>query len=232
MIMTGGNPYTDCITPEGAYGSSYIQQPNFQMRVAESIDTFSLGIMFVQLMTAFTGFAFNIGSCNLNPDIPFYKELKTIHEFINLMIVSNSLNRLRPDQIYTHFLTNVLPVISKKKSSIIKSPKILPLKTSIIGSVLDAAPDIESIIASNCPPNKIFNRKTMRCVLKSGVLGKKLLKTQKLSFHTPICPTGKILNRRTMRCIKATGALAKKIAQAKKRSGKKIASAKNSIGKK
>lgn len=37
-----------------------------------------------------------------------------------------------------------------------------------------------------CPENKIINPKTGRCVLKSGAIGKKILKTKEIKVITEI----------------------------------------------
>lgn len=48
----------------------------------------------------------------------------------------------------------------------------------------------------SCPLNKIKNPVTGRCVLKTGAIGKKLLR---------VCPENKILNPDTKRCVLRTG---------------------------
>jgi len=74
-----------------------------------------------------------------------------------------------------------------------------------------------------CPSDKILNPKTMRCVLKTGAIGKKLLslindnkdnkkelkKEDKKKDKT--CPPDKILNPKTMNCVLKTGAIGKKL---------------------
>jgi len=54
-----------------------------------------------------------------------------------------------------------------------------------------------------CPPNKILNPTTNRCILKTGLTAKKMVKKT--------CPSNKILNPTTNRCILKTGLTAKKI---------------------
>lgn len=53
--------------------------------------------------------------------------------------------------------------------------------------------------AKNCPPGKVMNPKTRRCVDAKGMVGKKLVAKE--------CPPGKIINPKTGRCINAKGAL-------------------------
>ena len=69
----------------------------------------------------------------------------------------------------------------------------------------------------DCPPNKILNPKTMRCVLKSGAVGKKLLslidnKKEKVNDkEIKICPPNKVLNPKTKNCVLKSGAIGKKL---------------------
>lgn len=73
-----------------------------------------------------------------------------------------------------------------------------------------------------CPPGKILNPKTNRCVDAKGALGKELAKEK--SNAVPVvhvvpaakkdCPPGKILNPKTNRCVDAKGALGKELALA------------------
>lgn len=63
-----------------------------------------------------------------------------------------------------------------------------------------------------CPPGKVLNPKTKRCVKANGAVGKKL--TEESPKKT--CPEDKILNPKTNRCVNKNGALGKKLAQEKK----------------
>jgi hypothetical protein len=57
-----------------------------------------------------------------------------------------------------------------------------------------------------CPPGKVRNPKTGRCVKDTGAVGKKL----KAPLEAPPpCPPGKIRNPKTRRCVKETGAVGK-----------------------
>ena len=66
-----------------------------------------------------------------------------------------------------------------------------------------------------CPPNKIYNEKTGNCVLKTGAIGKKIMKEYKLTNfikeETKECPPDKILNPKTNKCVLKNGAIGKKI---------------------
>jgi len=58
----------------------------------------------------------------------------------------------------------------------------------------------------SCPPDKILNPATKRCVSKTGAIGKKLMEVVK--NH---CPHDKILNPATKRCVSKTGVIGKKL---------------------
>jgi len=70
-----------------------------------------------------------------------------------------------------------------------------------------------------CPPDKILNPETNNCVLKSGAIGKKILKNlliknddKTIELKKPNkCPDDKILNPDTNRCVNKSGAIGKKI---------------------
>ena len=82
-------------------------------------------------------------------------------------------------------------------------------------------PTIVEVVKDNtskdCPPNKILNPKTNRCVSKTGAIGKSLLSSgtniKKTDTKQPPvkCPANKILNPKTNRCVSKTGAIGKKI---------------------
>ena len=68
-----------------------------------------------------------------------------------------------------------------------------------------------------CPPDKIRNPATGRCVSKSGPTGKRILGSTKHQKPKPSkpskkdCPAGKIRNPATGRCVSRTGPTGKKI---------------------
>jgi len=66
---------------------------------------------------------------------------------------------------------------------------------------------------NTCPPNKIFNPNTNRCVLKSGAIGKKILASLiiKKSDIIKDCPPDKIFNPNSNRCVLKSGAIGKKL---------------------
>ena len=67
-----------------------------------------------------------------------------------------------------------------------------------------------------CPPNKILNPKTGRCVLKSGKLGQALLKNKTRPSPSPVqspCPPNKIINPKTGRCVLKNGKLGQELLQ-------------------
>jgi len=74
-----------------------------------------------------------------------------------------------------------------------------------------------------CPPDKIFNPATGRCVKRTGKIGKELLKRENKSKETKEvktkpknkqkqdCPPDKILNPATGRCVKRTGKIGREL---------------------
>ena len=75
-----------------------------------------------------------------------------------------------------------------------------------------------------CPDNKILNKLTKRCVLKTGKIGKKILKTSSSSKLYSLlkankdikCPDNKILNTETNRCVLKSGKIGLAILNANK----------------
>ena len=169
--MTGTNPYTDCITRKDAY-ATYMKQPNPLTRMAGRIDTYGLGIMFVQLMVTFTGVKFNVGPFNLPESTPFYNELKTIHDFINLMITSNSLERRSPDELYNIFTTTVLPVIAQEGETyitpVINLPDVVEISPGHVNAALSNAPGIKNTNGNMySASNWFFSRHSIKIVIFS-----------------------------------------------------------------
>jgi serine/threonine protein kinase len=224
-----GNIYTDCLDTVEKIDSykEYIKKEGystFRRRISESIDTFSLGILYMQMWVSFTGTRFDVGVCNLNSKLEHYNELKSIHDFINLMLVSNSLHRMRAPQIYEYYINNVKPILSG----------VIPKKKGIAPKILLNSPNIlpsGEIVQSKkvCPDGQILNPRTRRCVSLTGAIGKKL-RTQRerhsaminlsssrknINKTKKICPPGKILNPGTNRCVALTGAIGKKLATKK-----------------
>jgi serine/threonine protein kinase len=71
-----------------------------------------------------------------------------------------------------------------------------------------------------CPPTKILNPKTRRCVLRSGAIGRKLEQAQATASPAAApaaapaaddCPPGKVRNPKTRRCVKKDGTVAKRL---------------------
>jgi serine/threonine protein kinase len=227
-----GNPYLDCLnnTTKISEYNDYIKThsyPTFIRRVSESIDTFSLGIMYMQMMVAFTGEKFNIGLCTLNPSLNHYNELKTIHDFINLMLTSNSLHRMRAPEIYNYFIKNVKPILNGTAS------KSRSINNAKLHNIILQAPSIkrsgEITSRKRCPDGQIFDPNANRCVSRKGSIGKKLVNRRikrsamvnisrafaaRSNKTRKICPPGKILNPKTNRCVLATGAIGRKLARA------------------
>jgi len=76
-----------------------------------------------------------------------------------------------------------------------------------------AAPVAAQVIAAqlpDCPPGKVINPKTGRCVKADGAAGKAALRAAPVPIAAAqpankTCPPGKVLNPKTLRCVKADG---------------------------
>ena len=72
----------------------------------------------------------------------------------------------------------------------------------------------------DCPPDKIRNPATGRCVSRTGAIGRKLLSNPKPTTPKRVgakdCPPDKIRNPATGRCVSRTGAIGRKLTEAPK----------------
>lgn len=96
----------------------------------------------------------------------------------------------------------------------------------------------------SCPPDKILNPVSGRCVLRTGAIGKKLIAKEKADGKRPVtnnrlptppvvaapCPPEKILNPATKKCVLRTGAIGKKLVAKEKANGKRPATSSNNNG--
>jgi len=95
-----------------------------------------------------------------------------------------------------------------------------------------------SVRYMSCPPDKILNPASGRCVLRTGAIGKKLVAKEKANGKRPAnglptpppappaaapCPPNKILNPATKKCVLRTGAIGKKLVAKEKANGKRPA---------
>ena len=65
---------------------------------------------------------------------------------------------------------------------------------------------------NKCPPNKILNPKTKKCVSKTGKIGNTLVQdSEKKKPPTKICPPNKIINPKTKRCVSKIGKIGRKL---------------------
>lgn len=82
--------------------------------------------------------------------------------------------------------------------------------------------NVAPAVVDICPPDKIINPATRRCVLRTGAIGRKLEKAMAApvapvdAVPDPVpnadgCPPGKIRNPKTRRCVKRDGAIGKKL---------------------
>ena len=72
-----------------------------------------------------------------------------------------------------------------------------------------------------CPPDKILNHATKRCVSKTGAIGKKLVEQErfdkrkapnkKQKEEDKVCKEHQIFNPATKRCVSKTGVVGKKL---------------------
>jgi hypothetical protein len=69
--------------------------------------------------------------------------------------------------------------------------------------------------AKECPPDKVLNPKTNRCIDRNGKLGKEILKgktnVEQVAVVPKTCADDEILNPKTNRCIKKSGVVGKKL---------------------
>ena len=139
-----GNIYTDCLDSLekiDSYKKSIRDDYSGVIRsISKSIDTFSLGILYMQMWVGFTGKKFNVGVYNNGRWMQgkYHDELKAIHEFINLMLVSNSLVRMRAPQIYEHYINIVKPILTACPDGKIFDPKSVSCvsKTDTTGKMI------------------------------------------------------------------------------------------------
>jgi serine/threonine protein kinase len=72
---------------------------------------------------------------------------------------------------------------------------------------------------NDCPPNKIMNPKTKRCVLKTGKIGRNYVQESKSKSpankkkDAKICPPHKIMNPKTKRCVLKTRKIGRKLVE-------------------
>ena len=112
----------------------------------------------------------------------------------------------KPPVIFKHPSPPPIIVLKKVKNEIV--PKFVvrsPVKTKKEKKVID------------CPPGKIYNPETERCVKADGKIGK-LLARNKMSPLVKLskekkekCPSGKVFNPETGRCVKKDSKIGKKI---------------------
>jgi hypothetical protein len=107
----------------------------------------------------------------------------------------------RGPRLYTYIRKDLIEPISKTSSPVPSQPKVYKIK--------------------ECPPDKIFNPKSGRCVSKIGNIGKELSKSKTKSNSPKIpvpkvhkinkCPPDKILNPKSGRCVSKTGKIGKEL---------------------
>ena len=238
------NPYIDCLNTGDKIKSylDYIKAngyDNLVRKISESIDTYSLGIVYLMMMVSFTGIKFNNNSpFLLDSKSKYYNELNAINDLIKVMVHSNSLERMRAPDVYKYFIDTIKPILLGK--TVTTSTKHIT-----VTSAPDMLPSGKIVTTKVCPPDKILNPSTNRCVSINGPLGKKLQKRQDTVLRKnsntkkrqdtvlrknsnkvqpskkvqknsnnktkKICPADKILNPKTNRCVSRTGQIGKKL---------------------
>ena len=168
-----------------------------------------------------------------NNIIKRHKSLKNSKDLLNAFLFDKREIKKTFDKNENHFnkvISNVYDVI-KKNNQIIKTMPIIrinPTLTEILNHYRNHKNIIkEKLKISNkpkkskeCPPNKILNPKTGRCVNKTGKIGKQIIKNLKTK-PSKNCPPEKILNPKTERCVKKDGKIGKEIIKNLKKSPSK-----------
>ena len=207
-------------------------QAEFNYLLSEKIDTFSLGIVLVQLWKSLTGTKFNrnidvISELSFDSDHKKKQALFTrLHNIILGMIHPYYGTRSSPQKAYDKFKK----LFSSVKSVKHRTPKVKSThkRTSRKKVTLHMSPSATrkrgtSIRVRKCPEGKILNPKTGRFINKHGVTAKKLLLNttvkKALRAHVrssttrkvKVCPPNKVLNPFTNRCVNRTGVTAKRL---------------------
>jgi serine/threonine protein kinase len=82
----------------------------------------------------------------------------------------------------------------------------VPKPSNVVVPVLGKAETpVAPVVAApaSCPPGKVRNPKTRRCVKKTGIIGRQITEKD--------CPPDKIRNPKTRRCVKKTGSIGMKL---------------------
>jgi serine/threonine protein kinase len=152
----------------------------------EKADIYSLGVLIMCM--------YNI-LIPANFDDPII--VTKFNDLIYAMIMPNPSDRISIQEIIK-ITKNIMTTPIKTKSPIIKNKSKSP--------VLPTRP------TKDCPPGKILNPKTGRCVNATGKLGKELAQGKEITQvkkEDKNCPPGKILNPKTNRCVSITGKIGK-----------------------
>jgi serine/threonine protein kinase len=243
---------------------------DFVLEMIKKVDVFSLGVVFLKIFTFMTGKKFSLDSTQ---QVSSYSTpvLDAFRSLIILMTHPYYKDRFSASQALDYYETNILPLVKPSKTTTTSAskakPQPQPLKVTIPPPAPQLSDDLKTISLPRvktsktqprtqgqgqgqgqpqkvCPEHKILNPKTNRCVDKYGVLGKKLLKTQKLGVGVglskrasqksrkmtskkqpqpqpqpqpqKICLQHQILNPKTNRCVDKTGVLGKKLLKQQK----------------
>lgn len=225
--------------------------------ILKTVDSYSMGLIMCELYKIHNKTKIELID-DLEKYEPEFIKGGTLQENLTLLVshFCNPLIEYRTksedtERIYEMFLEAITPTNETKKSKkLIKTKKIIKIKKkktakdktekcnepSVIIKFDNPKKSKKSIKKSikklskekQCPPDKVLNPKTRRCILKNGALAKKLglvktskdktgllkskSKTKKISkSKEKQCPPDKVLNPKTRRCISKNGVLAKKL---------------------
>jgi serine/threonine protein kinase len=193
--------------------------------IIKKIDVFSMGIVLAEVLWVIRNTRINASQITSSTNILF----RNLHSLVLNMVNPLYTTRFNATQVLEYYEKNIMPLVTDvipvlKEPVALKSIPKPPELTEIIEKK-------ESKVRKKCPEDKILNPKTGRCVNKTGVMGKKLLKelksvmieerkpsTKKISIkqvsHKKTqkkCPEDKILNPKTGRCVNKTGIMGKKL---------------------
>ena len=138
---------------------------SFLKEIVSKVDVFSLGIVCIYIFKKVTNQKFSVNTKNKDLN----KVYDAFYKLIKRMIDPSSKTRINGIEACDFFQTKVMPLINSNKKPVIKpvKPVIKPVK-----------PDMKR--KDYCPPNKIINPKTKRCVLRTGKIGKQLIEKENM----------------------------------------------------
>jgi len=190
------------------------------------IDVFSMGIVLAEVLSIMRNRKINASEISSTTNVLF----RNLHSLVLNMVNPLYTTRFNASQVLEYYEKNIMPLVSDI-IPVIREPvaeKSIPKPPELTELMIKA----KDVTGKKCPEDKILNPKTGRCISKTGVQGKKLLKDlrkdiieerkpstkkkhsiKEISHKTTQkkCPEDKILNPKTGRCISKTGVQGKKL---------------------